>query len=1275
MDIFEIHSKVGRNDPCPCGSGKKFKKCCIGSFRPLFPPKKAELGLLKSEFRKYDLKEIISTIAGLHLHPENHSHTVRLEVASHLACSLKHGGKDKIDPDRLKNKLNEYLDPFCEVGVLEDPPEQLFTENIEFYGGNYIIYPGIYDCEPFVLRMLFKTLFLEENEYPQEFLDTIYATSLCILSLSNEIARRLNQSRYMVSPSNWHQNIDIPEEKLLEKYRCSVIFPNEELEELLNRKNIDSRFLAPFTISVGDSAFKERDTKKNPLFITPIVKFEDDIIVAHPSSLAAALRHFIWNISGNFKCRDILAENYRKSVFVGIKESLELIGFYEVDISLPPKSDESSIEESVYQIDTDKLVYAVLICDDAKNYPTNDINGEWNALKLEEVIRSRICQIVAYLKREFEHCNAVLVLRVYGKIGRNFKTIFDDQNLLTLSICADELELLSQLRKCEPLTLWKFAEAYTNFAKSNEISSWSFLDTFSGYIQHNHSFSAGDKKEPISLNILAGTGRDLRIKATKKFDFHSAQKENPSGFITVCKVSEDESDETYTPYYRIDRPIVRLVEGYDQAIWIEPQSTEHSPEQLALYTLISDTISYWVSQIKPSIKSLLSSTGTDPIEIRYELEDFHLWLNCEFEDMSDVTPKCGFSIEGRSILFSIPHTIVPYLKRPDNVGERIILNSLLEAIDEFIIQSSGKHVLDKTERHNIIEFYAPIGPKKKVLIAGSGENGLLFQNFTPPPRLLQMHDLEAQKKNLVEDLGLEFSIGEYSDKAEQMKICEKVVNTYLRRIRESLTQFSHEPLFQYLIGFHEGLLHYQAYIQFSTPQMISCYTDVDELATEMIKDLPNIYSTALSTRVLIEIIAAEPPAGDRVVSISELDKLLALTYHLINWADISDRIRFDLVQIKIILLGNGRIRCESLGDTNFDALLLRAKTLEGIESALLHSKDQYKSTDERAAFRLDSRYDTAFNAEVGISLQEAAQFIICLIHSCEQFICIEQNSPTLSLPLSEFKKRIISALNWPEDRVIKAINLFSLSPREKWDLAPEGFTLNEDILPWRYNRRLSYLRRPLIIGPETDTEPMIFWGSLHVESSFSYLAELIDSGRYKNPQGMSEEMQKLLGEIKRENGKFFVSKVCKWFKDNTEYIVDPNVPIAPNEKLDSTSNLGDIDVLLIDIVQKKIFSIECKNINFGRNAREIDNEISRFIIDKERRKSWASKHIDRDEWLKNNVKKVASAYNLDSNSYDVISIFMLSESIFTSISQKIPLPTFSYPQLLRDGVKLFDPLL
>ncbi|MGA2089400.1 MAG: SEC-C metal-binding domain-containing protein [Stellaceae bacterium] len=25
--------KLGRNDPCPCGSGRRFKKCCIATDR------------------------------------------------------------------------------------------------------------------------------------------------------------------------------------------------------------------------------------------------------------------------------------------------------------------------------------------------------------------------------------------------------------------------------------------------------------------------------------------------------------------------------------------------------------------------------------------------------------------------------------------------------------------------------------------------------------------------------------------------------------------------------------------------------------------------------------------------------------------------------------------------------------------------------------------------------------------------------------------------------------------------------------------------------------------------------------------------------------------------------------------------------------------------------------------------------------------------------------------------------------------------------------------
>lgn len=33
MPYMRASAKIGRNDPCPCGSGKKYKKCCMNKGR------------------------------------------------------------------------------------------------------------------------------------------------------------------------------------------------------------------------------------------------------------------------------------------------------------------------------------------------------------------------------------------------------------------------------------------------------------------------------------------------------------------------------------------------------------------------------------------------------------------------------------------------------------------------------------------------------------------------------------------------------------------------------------------------------------------------------------------------------------------------------------------------------------------------------------------------------------------------------------------------------------------------------------------------------------------------------------------------------------------------------------------------------------------------------------------------------------------------------------------------------------------------------------------
>ncbi len=35
-----MNEKVGRNDPCPCGSGKKYKQCCLLKKEEKTPPRK-----------------------------------------------------------------------------------------------------------------------------------------------------------------------------------------------------------------------------------------------------------------------------------------------------------------------------------------------------------------------------------------------------------------------------------------------------------------------------------------------------------------------------------------------------------------------------------------------------------------------------------------------------------------------------------------------------------------------------------------------------------------------------------------------------------------------------------------------------------------------------------------------------------------------------------------------------------------------------------------------------------------------------------------------------------------------------------------------------------------------------------------------------------------------------------------------------------------------------------------------------------------------------------
>jgi hypothetical protein len=151
-----MSKKVGRNDPCPCNSGKKFKKCCINKGVNHAKHEEAPKSHPLTEFNQEFLLDWFGTASML---PDNHGKNIRLELL--IREAIIYGQKYSGSTD--KAKLQKVLDDHYDYHHLEDPPVNLFTELITYYGGDYLVLPGISDSGVFILSSMLDVIFHIEN--------------------------------------------------------------------------------------------------------------------------------------------------------------------------------------------------------------------------------------------------------------------------------------------------------------------------------------------------------------------------------------------------------------------------------------------------------------------------------------------------------------------------------------------------------------------------------------------------------------------------------------------------------------------------------------------------------------------------------------------------------------------------------------------------------------------------------------------------------------------------------------------------------------------------------------------------------------------------------------------------------------------------------------------------------------------------------------------------------------------------------------------------------
>ena len=127
--------RIGRNDPCPCGSGKKYKHCCLDKDRVAeFAPAVRQRVALQAQkanrvaLRKDDQEELLESQAVL-------QEAQALDAASNAVVDLVHAGRlDEAEQAarELLARYPEMHDGYDRLGMVHEARSQ-FREAADCY--------------------------------------------------------------------------------------------------------------------------------------------------------------------------------------------------------------------------------------------------------------------------------------------------------------------------------------------------------------------------------------------------------------------------------------------------------------------------------------------------------------------------------------------------------------------------------------------------------------------------------------------------------------------------------------------------------------------------------------------------------------------------------------------------------------------------------------------------------------------------------------------------------------------------------------------------------------------------------------------------------------------------------------------------------------------------------------------------------------------------------------------------------------------------------------
>ena len=492
---------------------------------------------------------------------------------------------------------------------------------------------------------------------------------------------------------------------------------------------------------------------------------------------------------------------------------------------------------------------------------------------------------------------------------------------------------------------------------------------------------------------------------------------------------------------------------------------------------------------------------------------------------------------------------------------------------------------------------------------------------------------------------------------------EQRVPALKEMVAESFTRFEQfvatldpKGLLEALVAHGERLVQTDEHELRLAPMRVACFGTVQETVEELQRDGPILSTTAVAHRFVTEYVVARPPSGLRPFSLEAYDELIALAALLVGWGLDSDAINYSLTDPRLTVLESGRLgRSATDYEAAVEGFAGRAKAEQITRSSAAFSSMFQSPADPASGPPIPaSEFDEATKAEFGISITQIEEFTEALFE-----IGSEQPGPTKRLPERETRERAASVLRWSEVEPGAAFSLLTLEPRAHFLDPPTGFD-RRDLYPWAFNRRLSYLRRPLLLRKESGGAPEFVWGSRALIRVGEYLLHQLIEGRLK---AYSDRMRSLQGRITNHSGEVFNDRVAEAYEAAQGLTVRRRVTSIAARRIERERRqpLGDIDVLVADPLSKEMLLVETKDFSSVRTPAEFSNE------EKKLRRALKT-HGERSTWLSAHLRDALRWLSIDDSAADewrVKQLVVVSGEAFTPGFRELPVPVITL-SALRD---------